>query len=67
MVKVNINGCRSFADAAGYESYVRKALDAYDTLQAGNGVLSLPVSLRQPKTRKKYKTHKYNGNPRNGG
>ena len=37
MVKVNIDGCRSFADAAGYESYVRKALDAYDTLQAGNG------------------------------
>jgi glucose-6-phosphate isomerase len=37
MVKVNIEGCSSFVKSADYQNYVKKALAAYDTLQAGNG------------------------------
>lgn len=52
MVSVNIDGCGSFVSAADYNSYVQKALAAYDTLQAGNGEgndflgwKSLPVDI----------------------
>ena len=37
MVKVDVKGCCSFVDAAKYEAYVAKALDAFDVLEAGNG------------------------------
>ena len=37
MVKVNIEGCSSFVKSADYQNYVKKALAAYDTLEAGNG------------------------------
>lgn len=37
MVKVNIQGCSTFVDAADYRQYVEKALAAYDTLSKGNG------------------------------
>ena len=37
MVKVDVKGCGSFVDAAKYEAYVAKALDAFDVLEAGNG------------------------------
>ena len=30
MIKVDVKGCSSFVDAAKYESYVAKALDAFD-------------------------------------
>ena len=43
MVKVNVKGCESFVEAAQYESYVAKALDAFDVLKnetgAGNDFL----------------------------
>lgn len=37
MVKINLGGCDSFVNKSQYKEYVRKALDAYDTLVAGNG------------------------------
>ena len=37
MVKINLGGCDSFVKNAEYQNYVAKALDAFDTLQAGNG------------------------------
>jgi len=37
MVKVDIKGCASFVDAAKYESYVAKALDAFDVLESEKG------------------------------
>ena len=37
MVKVNVSGCRSFADGAKYQEYVAKALKAQEVLKAGNG------------------------------
>ena len=52
MVKVNLGGCGSFVKNAEYQSYVRKALEAFDTLQgekgAGNDFLgwkNLPVDI----------------------
>ena len=43
MIKVDVKGCSSFVDAAKYESYVNKALDAFDVLKnetgAGNDFL----------------------------
>lgn len=52
MVKVNLGGCDSFVKSAEYQSYVNKALDAFDTLQgekgAGNDFLgwkTLPVDI----------------------
>ena len=37
MVKVNVSGCASFADAAKYQQYVAKAIKAQQVLKAGNG------------------------------
>ena len=37
MLKVDVKGCASFVDAAKYESYVNKALDAFDVLQSEKG------------------------------
>lgn len=37
MVKINLGGCDSFVNKSQYKEYIRKALDAYDTLIAGNG------------------------------
>ena len=37
MVKVNLDGCRSFIKDAQYEQYVEKALAAFDVLQGGQG------------------------------
>ncbi|MCQ2158462.1 MAG: glucose-6-phosphate isomerase [Bacteroidales bacterium] len=37
MVKINVGGCGSFVKDSDYKSYVAKALDAFDTLKAGNG------------------------------
>ena len=37
MLKVNVKGCESFVDAAKYESYVKKALDAFDVLESEKG------------------------------
>ena len=37
MVKVDVKGCESFVNAAKYESYVQKALDAFDVLQSETG------------------------------
>ena len=37
MVKVDVKGCSSFVDAAKYESYVKKALDAFDVLESEKG------------------------------
>lgn len=52
MVNVNLGGCGSFVKNAEYQSYVRKALEAFDTLQgekgAGNDFLgwkNLPVDI----------------------
>ena len=43
MIKIDVKGCSSFVDAAKYESYVAKALDAFDVLKnetgAGNDFL----------------------------
>ena len=43
MIKVDVKGCSSFVDNAKYESYVAKALDAFDVLKnetgAGNDFL----------------------------
>ena len=43
MIKVDVKGCSSFVDAAKYESYVNKALEAFDVLKnetgAGNDFL----------------------------
>ena len=52
MVKVNIEGCSSFIDAADYKRYLGKALDAFDVLQSEKGAGSdflgwktLPVDI----------------------
>ena len=37
MVKVNVGGCSSFVNDADYQKYVRKALEAYDVLDAESG------------------------------
>ena len=37
MLKVEVKGCESFIDAAKYESYVQKALDAFDVLESEKG------------------------------
>ena len=37
MLKVEVKGCESFVDAAKYESYVQKALDAFDVLESEKG------------------------------
>lgn len=37
MIKVNLEGCKSFAKSEQYNSYVSKALDAFDTLQGEQG------------------------------
>ena len=37
MVKVSLEGCSSFVKDAEYGNYVRKALDAFDVLQSGEG------------------------------
>ena len=37
MVKINLGGCDSFVKSAEYKQYVEKALEAFDTLQEGNG------------------------------
>ena len=37
MVKVNVGGCSSFVNDAEYQKYVRKALAAYDMLEAESG------------------------------
>jgi len=37
MLKVNVSGCNSFVKESDYNSYVEKALKAYDTLIAENG------------------------------
>ncbi len=37
MVKVDVKGCASFVDAARYESYVNKALEAFDVLESEKG------------------------------
>ena len=37
MLKVSVKGCESFVDAAKYESYVKKALDAFDVLESEKG------------------------------
>ncbi|MBR4595090.1 MAG: glucose-6-phosphate isomerase [Bacteroidales bacterium] len=51
MIKVDVKGCSSFVDAAKYESYVAKALDAFDVLKdetgAGNDFLGWKKLPRQ--------------------
>ncbi|MCR5759867.1 MAG: glucose-6-phosphate isomerase, partial [Bacteroidales bacterium] len=37
MVKINLGGCNAFVKDADYKEYLKKAFDAFDTLQAGNG------------------------------
>ena len=37
MIKVDVKGCASFVDAAKYETYVNKALDAFDVLESEKG------------------------------
>ena len=37
MVKINLDGCKPFVKAADYDKYAAKALEAFDTLVAGNG------------------------------
>ena len=37
MVKVDVKGCEPFVEQAKFESYVNKALEAFDTLDAENG------------------------------
>ena len=37
MVKVDVKGCASFVDAAKYDSFVKKALDAFDVLESEQG------------------------------
>ncbi len=37
MLKVNVKGCEPFVEAAKYEAYVQKALDAFDVLQSEKG------------------------------
>lgn len=37
MVNVDVKGCASFVDAAKYDSYVKKALDAFDVLESEKG------------------------------
>ena len=37
MIKIDVKGCESFVDSAKYESYVKKALDAFDVLESEKG------------------------------
>ena len=37
MVKINLDGCKTFVKTADYDKYTAKALEAFDTLVAGNG------------------------------
>ena len=37
MLKLNVKGCESFVDAAKYDSYVKKALHAFDVLESEKG------------------------------
>ena len=37
MVKINLDGCKPFTGAADYDKFAAKALEAFDTLVAGNG------------------------------
>lgn len=37
MVKINIDGCSTFVSKADCEAYAKRALEAFDTLQSGNG------------------------------
>ena len=37
MISINVKGCNSFVDAAKYDSYVKKALDAFDVLESEKG------------------------------
>ncbi|MBQ0077952.1 MAG: glucose-6-phosphate isomerase [Bacteroidales bacterium] len=37
MIKVNLSGCDTFVSKADVQNYTAKALDAFDTLMAGNG------------------------------
>ena len=37
MVKVDVNGCKSFIDEALYKEYLQKALDAFDVLDSEKG------------------------------
>ena len=37
MVKINLGGCNPFVKDADYKEYLKKAFDAFDTLQAENG------------------------------
>ena len=37
MIKVDVKGCSSFVNAAKYETYVNKALDAFDVLESEKG------------------------------
>ena len=37
MVKINLDGCKPFIEPAEYEKMAAKALEAYDTLDAGDG------------------------------
>ena len=37
MVKIDVKGCNSFVKESEYQTYVEKALAAYDVLDAENG------------------------------
>ena len=37
MVKINLDGCKSFIGSADYDKFAAKAIEAFDTLVAGNG------------------------------
>ncbi|MBR5431935.1 MAG: glucose-6-phosphate isomerase [Bacteroidales bacterium] len=37
MVKINLDGCKSFVSAADYDKFAAKSLEAFDTLVSGNG------------------------------
>lgn len=37
MIKFSMDGCMPFVENSLYKEYVQKALDAFDTLQSGNG------------------------------
>ena len=37
MIKINLGGCSAFVKDADYKEYLKKAFDAFDTLQAGDG------------------------------
>ena len=37
MIKINLDGCKTFVKTADYDKYAAKALEAFDTLTEGNG------------------------------